>query len=132
MGFYLLVGMEIEAMTSPYYHAESSARKFGGKPEDYLRIHQWFDETKYAFCDCRHRALRHHAEGIFWAEDQFGIVIINSDSKRIPVRYIGEQHVMEDCGRIPSIADWLNGIPLQTWMSRGTVFKIVNNAERIV
>ena len=28
-------------MSHPYYHAMSSARVFGGKPEDYLAIHQW-------------------------------------------------------------------------------------------
>ncbi len=109
-------------MTSPYYHAESSARRFGGKAEDYLSIHQWFDQTKESFCDFRHRALRHHAEGIFECERIFGSVIINSQDKKIPVRYIGEQHVIEDCGgRIPTLADWLSKIEPQVWMSRGTL-----------
>jgi hypothetical protein len=108
-------------MTHPYYHAESSARKFGGKPEDYLAIHQWLDETKESFCDFRHRAVRHHAEGIFEAEEKFGITITNSDGKKIPVRYVGEQHVMEDCGgRVPNRADWLSKITPEIWMSRGT------------
>lgn len=38
-------------------HAESSARKFGGKAEDYLRAHNSFDESKSS--DFRNRALRH-------------------------------------------------------------------------
>ena len=54
-------------MAHPIKHAESSARKFGGKTEDYLAIHNWFDESKAFFSDFRHRALRHHAEGIFFA-----------------------------------------------------------------
>ena len=54
-------------MAHPFKHAESSARKFGGKAEDYLAIHNWFDESKSFFTDFRHRALRHHAEGIFLA-----------------------------------------------------------------
>ena len=33
-------------MAHPFKHAESSARKFGGKAEDYLQIHNWFDESK--------------------------------------------------------------------------------------
>jgi hypothetical protein len=33
-------------MAHPLKHAESSARKFGGKPEGYLPIHNWFDESK--------------------------------------------------------------------------------------
>lgn len=110
-------------MTHPYIHSESSARKFGGKAEDYLAIHRWFDETKYSHCAFTHRALRHHAEGIFWAEEVFGNTIMNSDGKNVPTRYIGEQHVMEDCGgRIPNLADWLSNIKAEPWMSRGTTF----------
>ena len=33
-------------MAHPVIHAKSSAKKFGGKFEDYLHIHSWFDETK--------------------------------------------------------------------------------------
>lgn len=112
-------------MTHPYYHAQSSAKKFGGIPEDYLAIHQWFDDTKES-CDFRHRALRHHAEGVFEAERIFGVTITNSDNKQIPVRYIGEQHVKEDCGgKIPSLADWFSRITPEVWMSRGTTLRVV-------
>jgi hypothetical protein len=107
-------------MTHPIYHAESSARLFGGKPEDYLLIHNWFDATKESFPDFRHRALRHHAEGIFECERLFGFHIINADGKKIPVRYIGEQHVTEDCGRIPTVAEWLSKIHPEPWMARAT------------
>ena len=54
-------------MAHPLKHAQSSARKFGGRAEDYLPIHNWFDESKAFLGDFRHRALRHHAEGIFLA-----------------------------------------------------------------
>lgn len=108
-------------MTHTYYHAQSSARLFGGKPDDYLAIHNWFDATKESFCDFRHRALRHHAEGVFECERVFGVTIVNSAGKRIPVRYIGEQHVMEDCGgRVPSLADWLSKIRPEAWMARAS------------
>lgn len=103
-------------MAHPLKHAESSARKFGGKPEDYLAIHDWFDESKMLIADARHRALRHHAEGIFMAERVFGHSITNSAGKPVMVRYIGEQHVREDLGRIPSFQDWIHGIPLEPWM----------------
>ena len=66
-------------MAHPLKHAESSARKFGGKAEDYLRVHNWFDESKAFFPDFRHRALRHHAEGIFLCERIFGVAITNSE-----------------------------------------------------
>ena len=108
-------------MTHPWYHAQSTARLFGGVPEDYLAIHNWFDATKESFCDFRHRALRHHAEGIFECERIFGTTILNSEGKEVPVRYIGEQHVMEDCGgRVPSLADWLSRIEPAVWMARGS------------
>lgn len=108
-------------MTHTYYHARSSARTFGGVPEDYLDVHHWFDATKESFCDFRHRALRHHAEGIFECERALGITLTNSDGKVVPVRYIGEQHVMEDCGgRVPSLSEWLECIQPRPWMARGT------------
>jgi len=80
-------------MAHPLKHSESSAKKFGGKPEDYLPIHNWFDESKSFLGDFRHRALRHHTEGIFLAEKVFGVAIRNSEGRRVPVRYVGEQHV---------------------------------------
>jgi len=46
-------------MGHPYHHALSSAKKWGGAAEDYLPIHQWFDESKAITADFRHRALRH-------------------------------------------------------------------------
>lgn len=58
-----------------YHHALSSVRKWGGTAEDYLPLHQWFDESKAITADFRHRALRHHAEGIFMLERFFGPTI---------------------------------------------------------
>jgi hypothetical protein len=55
-------------MAHCYYHALSSVRKWGGTVDDYLPLHQWFDQSKAILADPRHRALRHHAEGIFMLE----------------------------------------------------------------
>jgi hypothetical protein len=104
-------------MANPYHHSISSVKKFGGKTEDYQSIHDWFDESKMMYADPRHRALRHHAEGIFMCERIFGNTITNSDGKIIPTRFIGEQHVLEDMGFIPSIQDWFSKIPYQKWMN---------------
>ena len=107
-------------MSHAHFHAQSSARRFGGAPDDYLAIHQWFDATKEMWADARHRALRHHSQGIFECERQFGVTIPNSAGKDVPVRLIGEQHVMEDCGGIiPTIADWLSAIRFEPWMNFG-------------
>ncbi len=93
-----------------YHHAVSSVKKWGGAAEDYLPIHQWFDESKAITADFRHRALRHHAEGIFMAERFFGTTITISTGRVVPVRLIGEQHVREDLGFIPSFVDWVRCI----------------------
>jgi len=106
------------AMAHSYHHAVSSARKWGGTAEDYLAIHAWFDRSKEIVADFRHRALRHHAEGIFLAERLFGVTITNSCGRIVPVRLIGEQHVREDLGRIPSFADWVRHIRPEPWMGR--------------
>jgi hypothetical protein len=103
-------------MAHPIRHAESSARKFGGKPEDYIAVHAWFDESKVHFPDFRHRAWRHHSAGIFLAEQVFGVSITNSEGKAVPVRYLGEQHVLEDLGRIPTLQDWLVNLKPAPWM----------------
>lgn len=107
-------------MAHPYHHAQSSARKYGGSPEDYQEIHEWFDGSKAQMANFRHRALRHHAFGIFEMEEKFGTTLTNSDGKVVPTRFIGEQHVREDCGGIiPSAQDWLRGIPSKRWMNVG-------------
>lgn len=118
-------------MTHPTFHADSSVRRFGGNAEDYLPIHQWLDATKEAFCDFRHRALRHHALGVFEAERIFGAAIINADGRSVPVRYIAEAHIKEDCGGIvPTVADWLSRIRPESWMSRGYRLPVAQADER--
>ena len=90
--------------------------KVGRQVEDYIAIHEWFDESKKILADFRHRALRHHAEGIFMAETVFGRTITLSSGRVIPTRWVGEQHVTEDLGRIPSFADWARAIRPESWM----------------
>ncbi len=105
----------------PMIHAESSAKKFGGKPDDYLKIHNWFDQTKAHFPDQRHRAILHSSFGIFLCEQVFGEVITNSEGKKVSVRDIGEQHVIEDFrGKfIPTVQDWLSRMKHEPWMDNG-------------
>lgn len=105
-------------MAHPHHHAVSSARKWGGRPDEYLAIHEWFDASKAITADFRHRALRHHAEGIFMCETIFGSTITLSTGRQIPVRWIGEQHVTEDLGFIPSFVDWVKAIKPEPWMGR--------------
>lgn len=118
-------------MSHPFHHAVSSAKQFGGKPEDYQAIHDWFDATKAHCPDARHRALRHHSEGIFLCEQVFGVTITNSSGRQIPVRLIGEQHVKEDCcGVIPTAMDWLKHMTIEPWMHRGAEIPGVTGPKR--
>jgi hypothetical protein len=107
-------------MSHPLFHADVSVRLWGGEREDYIKIHNWLDDTKESFTDFRHRALRHHSQGIFEAERVFGLSIVNSKGKEVPVRYICEQHIREDCGgKIPTVSDWFRNIRQEAWMNRG-------------
>lgn len=107
----------------PWIHAENSVKKFGGKPEDYLKIHDWMDQSKAHFPDMRHRALLHSSFGIYLCEQVFGTYIAReSDGKRIQVRDICEHHVIEDMGFIPTVQDYLAELPFYSWLG-GTVKK---------
>lgn len=105
-------------MAHPYHHALSSVKRWGGTPEEYTHLHSWFDESKAQTADFRHRALRHHAQGIFELERTFGLTLILSTGRVVPMRLIGEQHVREDLGFIPSFIDWMRCIKPEAWMGR--------------
>lgn len=107
-------------MAHPFMHAISSAKRFGGAPDDYIEVHNWFDQTKSHYPDLRHRAILHSSFGIFLCEQVFGTTIERkSDGQQVPLRPIGEQHVFEDLGRIPTVQDWIADLPLKDWMVRG-------------
>jgi hypothetical protein len=118
-------------MAHCYHHALSSARKWGGEAADYLPLHQWFDESKSITADFRHRALRHHAEGIFMLERFFGATITVSTGRVVPVRLIGELHVIEDLGFIPSPTGSAASAPSPGWdgRSRSTSSSIRSSAR---
>lgn len=100
----------------PYNHARNSVKRWKGKIEDYMPIHNFIDSSKAHFADMRHRALLHSTFGIFLVEQIFGITLTNSDGITISVRDIAEQHVLEDLGTIPCVADYLNNMKLEKWM----------------
>ena len=121
-------------MAKPYIHAKSSAKRYGGKPEDYEPIHAFLDSSKGAIADNRHRALTHNSwflanilerikfsnSGPETSDHRFP-TIVNSDGKQVSVRDIGEQHCLEDFGNkfIPSAQDYLQEIEYQAWMQNG-------------
>jgi hypothetical protein len=106
-------------MAKPWVHAQSSSRRFGGKPEDYISIHNHLDATKGAFADNWHCAITHNA----WyvgpdgpLERIFGVTIINSEG--VPVRSVAEQHILEGFGSfIPTLQDFLVAMEYKPWMN---------------
>lgn len=105
-------------MAHPFHHSLSSVKRWGGIVDDYIALHQWFDASKEHLADLRHRALRHHTEGIFLSERLFGTTLTNADGRVVPVRWVGELHIKEDLGWIPSVKDWLQYIRRVPWMGR--------------
>ena len=100
-----------------FNHCKSSVKYFGGIEDDYIDIHSWFDESKEHYGDIRHRALRHHTQGIAECEKIFGVYIYNHNDKKVIVKSIAEQHIREDLGFIPTIQDWFKLIKPEPWMA---------------
>lgn len=123
-------------MAKPWIHALSSARKFGGAPEDYIEIHNFLDSSKGVIADNRHRALTHNSWFLSTIlERVFGVTFQNSIGKTISTRDIGEQHVIEDMGCIPSGQDFLAELEYKTWMEgkgKPPSFEKIGKTQRVV
>jgi hypothetical protein len=106
----------------PFIHAELSVKRYGGKVEDYLDIHELMDSTKSTFPDNRHRCLTHNS----WFTTTvipkiFGHQRINSDNKPYSTKDVAEYHILEDFKMryIPSVQDYLENLELKPWMNNG-------------
>jgi hypothetical protein len=126
-------------MANAWIHSKSSARRFGGTPDDYLEIHIKMDCSKAYVADNRHRALTHTN---FWIHEVmlpiFGYIIKNSDGREISVKDICEQHVLEDFGMkfIPTAQDYLEHMKFEDWMQNGikgcpSSFKLIQEKGNI-
>lgn len=105
----------------PWDHARSSARVHGGTPEIYVPFHSWFDATKATLANFRHRALRHHREGIEEAVGIFGPRLQGAGNSPVDTESLGLQHLAEDVACAPLARDWLqhaeHGDLPRTWRS---------------
>jgi hypothetical protein len=103
-------------------HAQSSVKKYGGRMEAFLPIHELLDGSRTVFGDVRHRALTHHIYFIQHIPKILGYdtVTVRKNGKRvkISVLQIAEDHLREDFGgMIPSASDFLQAIVFQDWMN---------------
>ena len=113
-------------MAHAHQHTLSSMKKFGGdinSPADFaehFKLHQWMDESKRFFAGPAHRMLRHHTQGCYDGEAVFGTHIVMQSGQKIPVRYVLEQHLIEDFSFIPTPTDWMRAVHTPPQMrSRG-------------
>ncbi len=113
----------------PIIHCKNSQKRYGGKWEDYLEIHNFLDSSKMTISDLRHRALLHNSFGPFLVEKVFGPAITNSDGKIISTRDIAEDHIVEDMGYIPTVENWLSEMQVRPWMKGGKQRRKITNYE---
>ena len=109
-------------MANAYIHSKSSARRYGGEPEDYINIHIKMDCSKAYVADNRHRALTHTNFCIHEVMIPiFGYTITNSVGRVVSVKDICEEHILEDFGMkfIPTAQDYLENMEFQDWMQNG-------------
>jgi hypothetical protein len=98
---------------NPYAHAQISAKRRGGKPEDYLAVHEFMDCTKQLCADNRHRILHNHWGIANVITPIFGHQLINSDRRSINIKDMLEQdHLLPDFQNkfIPTLADFVYAI----------------------
>lgn len=101
-------------MANPQVHARSSARKFGGRWQEFIEVHSFMDSSKLHFAKATHRALLHHEYGVELAIGIFG------DCGRLPgtlaaIKDIVSQHLAEDFTKeVPTVADWFADSTFET------------------
>jgi hypothetical protein len=106
---------ELDPMTIQA-HAVRSARTFGGVPDDYMAVHELLDSAATEVPDWRHRVPTHNAFGPYLAAAVLGRTLQRSDGREVPVRSVAEVHILSDLGRIPTLAECLECVPLARWM----------------
>lgn len=104
----------------PWIHSKSSAKKFGGKPEDYMDIHELMDSSKAVLPLNLHRFLAHNSWFIKTIIPKiFGHERVNSQGKKYSPEDVAEQHVLEDFRMkfIPTPQDYLQNVTPRKWMN---------------
>ena len=110
--------------TDPLDHKTNLSILYGGSPEDYRFIVNWFAVPN--FYD---RAFKHHCGAIFEAERVFGWEYPLENGGAVPTRLLGEQIIRSYYGKIPSMQDWIKAIPMEGFMSRNYTLSDVEIEE---
>jgi len=117
-------------MANPLIHAKSSVKRWGGKVEDYLPLHELLDSPKVTMNNNTARMLTHNVWFCYQIIPKiFGYNLINSDGKSVDTVDIAMLHVAEDFRMkfVPTAQDYLKHMELQPWMNNGV--KDINNPD---
>lgn len=117
-------------MANPMIHAKSSVKRWGGKVEDYIAIHELLDSPKATMNNNTSRMLTHNIWFIYHIIPKiFGYNITNSDGKSVDPVDIAMLHVTEDFRMkfVPTVQDYLKHMEVQAWMYNGV--KEIDNEE---
>lgn len=117
-------------MTNPLIHSKSSVKRWGGKVEDYLPIHELIDSPKASMNNNSSRMLTHNTWFAYTIIPKiFGYNITNSDGKSIDTVDIAMLHIAEDFRMkfVPTPQDYLKHLNLPPWIHNGV--KSIDNPE---
>lgn len=117
-------------MANPLIHSQSSVKRWGGKVEDYLPIHELIDSPKSTMNNNSSRALTHNTWFAYTIIPQvFGYNLTNADGKRVDTIDIAMLHIAEDFRMkfVPTPQDYLKHLEVQPWMCNGV--KEIDNDE---
>ena len=107
-------------MANPLIHAKSSVKRWGGKVQDYLPIHELLDDPKVTMNNNTARCLTHNTWFVYRIIPLvFGHNIQNSDGRSVDTVDIAMLHVAEDFRMkfVPTPQDYLRHLSLQPWMN---------------
>ena len=117
-------------MANPLIHSKSSVKRWGGKVEDYLPLHELIDSPKAMMNNNSVRVLTHNTWFAYHIMPKiFGYNIINSDGKSVDVVDISMLHIAEDFRMkfVPTPQDYLQHLQVQAWFNNGV--KELDNKE---
>jgi len=109
-------------MANPLIHSKSSVKRWGGKVEDYLAIHELIDSPKATMNNNSARLLTHNTWFAYHIIPKiFGYNIVNADGKSVDVVDIAMLHIAEDFRMkfVPTAQDYLQHLNVQPWMNNG-------------
>ena len=113
--------------------AQSSVKRWGGKVEDYLPIHELIDSPKATMNNNSSRALTHNTWFAYTIIPKvFGYNLTNADGKRVDTIDVAMLHIAEDFRMkfVPTPQDYLKHLEVQPWMCNGV--KEIDNDESIL